>query len=509
MWQLCAGRVWSLVCVFLFAICVGEIQTLRPPVNGTLGQSIVLPVGIPPTPEDVEVVWKRKEPDARIARYMNGNVKTFGTEEYTRRIKFHPENYSLQISGLQREDSGVYEVIVTGELGRETSELVRLDVYERVSGTNITATVTQGICNITLTCSVTSGDRTSFRWWRGREELGNDSNHYLSGHGEELRIYYTSDVKESVYRCEAWNPVRKDIAQVELSGVCNITVSGEIQTLRPPVNGTLGQSIVLPVGIPPTPEDVEVVWKRKEPDARIARYTNKNVETFGTDEYTRRIKFHPENYSLQISDLQREDSGVYEVIVTGELGRETSELVRLDVYERVSGTKIRSTVTQGICNITLTCSVTSGDLTSFRWWRGREELGNDSNHYLSGYGEELRIYYTSDVKESVYRCEAWNAVSKDTAQVELSDVCNIPVSGVSVTNSSDINCIALLLVFLIPCVAFSIYKCRRHSSRSEGLANAADGRSFERASVPNNYVNSENPESPPPVSAEVQRSSGT
>ncbi|XP_067834893.1 CD48 antigen-like [Heptranchias perlo] len=226
MWQLCAGRVWSLVCVFLFAICVGEIQTLRPPVNGTLGQSIVLPVGIPPTPEDVEVVWKRKEPDARIARYMNKNVETFGTEEYTGRIKFHPENYSLQISDLQREDSGVYEVIVTGALGRETSELVRLDVYERVSGTNITATVTQGICNITLTCSVTSGNLTSFRWWRGREELGNDSNHYLSGHGEELRIYYTSDVKESVYRCEAWNPVSNDTAQIKLSDVCNITVSG-------------------------------------------------------------------------------------------------------------------------------------------------------------------------------------------------------------------------------------------------------------------------------------------
>ncbi|XP_067834957.1 SLAM family member 5-like isoform X2 [Heptranchias perlo] len=226
MCQLCAGRVWSLVCVFLFAICVGEIQTLHPPVNGSLGQSIILPVGITVGSKDVEVVWKRKTPNVRIARYMNKNVETFGTDVYTRRIKLLPENYSLQISDLQREDSGVYEVIVTGKLGQENPELVRLDVYERVSGTNITATVTQGICNITLTCSVTSGNLTSFRWWRGREELGNDSNHYLSGYGEELRIYYTSDVKESVYRCEAWNPVSKDTAQIKLSDVCNITVSG-------------------------------------------------------------------------------------------------------------------------------------------------------------------------------------------------------------------------------------------------------------------------------------------
>ncbi|XP_067834902.1 CD48 antigen-like [Heptranchias perlo] len=225
MWRLCAGRVWCLVCVFLFAICVGEIQTLRPPVNGSLGQSIVLPVGIPPGSKDVEVVWKRRTPNVRIARYVNKNVKTFGTEEYTRRIKLLPENYSLQISDLQREDSGVYEVVVTGKLGHETPELVRLDVYECVSGTKIRSTVTQGICNITLTCSVTSGDRTSFRWWRGREELGNDSNHYLSGYGEELRIYYTSDVKESVHTCEAWNPVSKDSAQIKLSDVCNIPVS--------------------------------------------------------------------------------------------------------------------------------------------------------------------------------------------------------------------------------------------------------------------------------------------
>ncbi|XP_041036595.1 signaling lymphocytic activation molecule-like [Carcharodon carcharias] len=172
-----------------------------------------------------EVEWKRISSKHRIVRWTNGIIKYFHTEEYKKRFKVHPEDLSLQISELQREDTGVYEVSVVLDSGKESSQTVQLDVYESVTGTNITIDQNRRNCNMTLTCSVNTGDHISFRWWRGGEALRNDSTHHLSKTGEELQLYFTGEPKDSVYRCEARNPVSEDTAQITLRDVCNITVN--------------------------------------------------------------------------------------------------------------------------------------------------------------------------------------------------------------------------------------------------------------------------------------------
>ncbi|XP_062922445.1 T-lymphocyte surface antigen Ly-9-like isoform X2 [Mobula hypostoma] len=218
-----------LICSCLtLSISVFTSGTGAPPttVNGTRGHSVSLPTGIPVRPDDAEVVWNRVSPRIMIVKYLKDNITYFGPEEYKRRITFHPGNFSLEIHDLRREDSGDYEVMFAAAgSGAESKTTVRLEVYEPVSGTNITVQNNTGVCNFTLTCSVMSGDSTSFRWWRGDETVVNDSLHNLWGHGETLEIHHTPESMDVVYKCEARNPVSTDTAEIRLWEICKLHTS--------------------------------------------------------------------------------------------------------------------------------------------------------------------------------------------------------------------------------------------------------------------------------------------
>ncbi|XP_051890855.1 SLAM family member 5-like [Pristis pectinata] len=214
-----AGSLLSYLWLTLSVIISG---TGAPPrtVNGTVGHSVSLhPSVILGWYNDA--LWK-KAPHITIAKTTGSNIRCYGTEEYKRRITLHPRNYSLEIRDLRREDAGDYELTVTNETGVDMKWKVRLEVYEPVSGTNITVQNITGTCNLTLTCSVTSGNPTSFRWWRGGEAVGNDSPHHLWEHGETVEVHHTAEVEGVVYRCEARNPVSEGTAQIRLRDVCKL-----------------------------------------------------------------------------------------------------------------------------------------------------------------------------------------------------------------------------------------------------------------------------------------------
>ncbi|XP_078277110.1 HEPACAM family member 2-like [Rhinoraja longicauda] len=317
-------------------------------VTGARGHSVSLPAGITVAPDGDIVEWRWTSPKTRIAKYWNGNIKYYDTN-YKGRVTLHRGNFSLEICDLRREDAGDYQVDVVTRTGSGTLAKVRLEVYEPVAGTHIQAQNITGICNFTLICSVTSGDPTSFRWWRGGEALRNDSTHHLRGHGETVEVHHTAEVGDVVYKCEARNPVSEGTAEIRLMDVC----------------------------------------KQATP-------------------------------------------------------------------EPVAGTHIHAQYITGICNFTLTCSVTSGDPTSFRWWRGGEALRNDSPHHLRGHGETVEVHHTEEVGDVVYKCEARNPVSEGTAEIRLMDVCKQATPGQRRLTLKNIiiisvvaTCVAVFIILLV------------------------------------------------------------
>ncbi|XP_059828806.1 HEPACAM family member 2-like [Hypanus sabinus] len=92
-----------------------------------------------------------------------------------------------------------------------------------VSRTHIKVQNMTGNCDLTLTCSVTSGSPTSFSWWRGGEAVGNDDTHHLWEHNQTVSIHHTGKVNDANYRCEVRNPISQDTANIWLRDLCNIT----------------------------------------------------------------------------------------------------------------------------------------------------------------------------------------------------------------------------------------------------------------------------------------------
>ncbi|XP_078087788.1 SLAM family member 5-like [Mustelus asterias] len=237
---------WLICCSLALSVSIFQNQAARLPVNGSLGQSVYLSLENPHGLKIDEVFWKRSSPRLRVARYMKGHVEYFGAEDYKKRIKLHPGNFSLQISDLRRADPGDYEVIVTGNSGVENTERVKLEVYEPVTGTKISCQITEN-CNITLSCSVNTGDSTSFSWWMGQEALGNDSIHHLSDNGQESQLHFTLETNDTVYKCEARNPVSEDTAHIKLSDVCNVTKPAEPSYSSPCTAKIISSVIILTI----------------------------------------------------------------------------------------------------------------------------------------------------------------------------------------------------------------------------------------------------------------------
>ncbi|XP_032898512.1 SLAM family member 5-like isoform X2 [Amblyraja radiata] len=217
MWHFYLRRIPSLLCASLIAFCVAGTGAAAGTVTGARGHSVSLPAGITVAPDIARIEWSRTSPRTKITTYSAENIEYY-TTNYKGRVTLHRGNFSLEIRDLRRDDAGDYQVDVVTSSGSETQARVRLEVYEPVAGTQIKVQNTTGICN--LTCSVTSGDLTSFRWWRGQEPLGNDSTHHPRRHGETIEVHHTAEVRDVVYKCEASNLVSEGTAQILLPDVC-------------------------------------------------------------------------------------------------------------------------------------------------------------------------------------------------------------------------------------------------------------------------------------------------
>ncbi|XP_062922442.1 T-lymphocyte surface antigen Ly-9-like [Mobula hypostoma] len=216
MWKFSIRMVPSLLSVVICAIYVAGTGASGTTVYTIPGKRVTLLSGITAGPHIAEVEWKRSSPRTTLVRYSKTNTKYFESI-YTGRIKLNLSNFNLEILDLWKNDTGDFEVIFTKDnSGLENRKLIRLEVYELVSGANIVVQNCTGTCNLKLTCSVTSGDAISFTWQREGEIVGNDSTHQLGGLGETLLVRQTAEAKDVPYNCEVGNPLNTVVAGIKL-----------------------------------------------------------------------------------------------------------------------------------------------------------------------------------------------------------------------------------------------------------------------------------------------------
>ncbi|KAM9114640.1 signaling lymphocytic activation molecule-like isoform 2-T2 [Pangshura tecta] len=176
--------------------------------------------------------------DARWKRSaLNGGTKTstflaiYDGKNYTNymkeRIKFHPENFSLEILKTARTDAGHYEYTVNKHF-EEQSLQFQLEVYERVSVPDIqlvSRTLGNESCSMNLSCVVSSGDNVTYSW---NCSEGNTSQLHPYN-GSFLHLSFTPGEGSVSCSCTARNRVSQQTTRFSSSVECSNKPGGSLR----------------------------------------------------------------------------------------------------------------------------------------------------------------------------------------------------------------------------------------------------------------------------------------
>ncbi|XP_038657010.1 T-lymphocyte surface antigen Ly-9-like [Scyliorhinus canicula] len=187
-------------------------------INGTLGETVLLPVSLDMLPSSGTILWKfQGKPPTKIAEVKLDKNKT--TVHQWPGLKHRTclfTNFTLMIQNLTMSDQGQYRVIVSvGAL--EPEALVWLDVYEPIRGTvvNISnVSFDNQTCVATLTCSTAGGSAVSYSWEPGTADQ------YRTADGRSVEVSLNLSSIHSALVCTTRNPVSWQTASVDITRAC-------------------------------------------------------------------------------------------------------------------------------------------------------------------------------------------------------------------------------------------------------------------------------------------------
>ncbi|XP_042278556.1 CD48 antigen-like isoform X2 [Thunnus maccoyii] len=171
--------------------------------TSTEGGSITLP---DPVKEKGYLSFER----TNIAAVNKGEVE-IEVDIYIGRLHWDKNNGNFTITGLQRNDSGIFAI--DSKKGRIFTKSYKLTVYESVSLPAVnTSNLSAESC--ILLCSVEKGEETTLLWYKD-EEILNQSSSALS-----LPLTVHKQDFSSSYRCEAANPAEKKTVVADMKTFC-------------------------------------------------------------------------------------------------------------------------------------------------------------------------------------------------------------------------------------------------------------------------------------------------
>ncbi|KAI5086411.1 hypothetical protein C0J45_1180, partial [Silurus meridionalis] len=329
-----------------------HVQGPSGPLTVHLGDSVMLPcfVETPLPMEELEVEWKRTDSGSLVHLWQNGESPPESqNQRYNERAHFFSEevahgNFSLLLTNVTREDAGVYKCVVhTNQDSDET--LIKIMETERliVSGAHVISAYVGE--EITLNCSVDShipSEKIEEVSWKKQDEdlllllyqegdILTESTHgrfkdrveFFSAEDRNkgnfsMRLKDVRTEDKGLYICSAISGTLSDNTTVEVQ-----QLSFHVQGPSGPLTVQLGGSVMLPcfVETPPPMEFLEVAWKRTNCGSLVHLWQNGESRPESQNRrYHERAHFFSEevahgNFSLLLTNVTREDTGVYKCVV--------------------------------------------------------------------------------------------------------------------------------------------------------------------------------------------------
>ncbi|XP_017359139.1 SLAM family member 9 [Cebus imitator] len=177
-------------------------------VVAVLQESISLPLEIPPDEEVENIIWSSHKTLATVMPGKEGHPATImvTNPQYRGRVSLLDPSYSLHISNLSWEDSGLYQARVNLRSSQiSIMQQYDLRVYRRLSKPHITVNFKisgEGACNMSLMCSVEkAGMDVTYSW------LSWGDSTYTSHEGPVLSTAWRPGDSALFYTCRASNPI--------------------------------------------------------------------------------------------------------------------------------------------------------------------------------------------------------------------------------------------------------------------------------------------------------------
>ncbi|KAK6466154.1 SLAM family member 5-like [Huso huso] len=183
------------------------------------------------------------------------------------------------------------------------------------------------------------------------------------------------------------------------------------------VKGIVGESLTFPMEIPNLPLNTEVNWRYGPvgPDWPIARIQNGTIKAGFEERFTGRLQRDNLTNSLRINNLEREDSGFYQMETYKQYkGR---SLFKLSVYDPVPKPRVMQIHSgEALANrsCTLLCFVGNASEVNVSWMRNGKLL----------HTTELEISQEMQGGNVTYTCVASNPASNKTTTVTPSHYCD-------------------------------------------------------------------------------------
>ncbi|XP_058877853.1 CD48 antigen-like isoform X2 [Acipenser ruthenus] len=197
----------------VYGTCLSAAQLVTHQVKGIVGESFTFPVEIPNLQPDIEVYWRYGpvDPDWTIARIQNGKIEVF-EERFKARLQLDDMSSSLRINGLEREDSGIYQVETIR--GNRFTKRFNLSVYNPVPAPHvekINGSEALGNRSCTLLCFVGNATEVNVFWMRDGKPLNTT----------ELDPWQETESDSVVFTCVASNPASNKSITVTPSHYCD------------------------------------------------------------------------------------------------------------------------------------------------------------------------------------------------------------------------------------------------------------------------------------------------
>uniref|UniRef100_A0A8D0PDC1 Ig-like domain-containing protein n=1 Tax=Sus scrofa TaxID=9823 RepID=A0A8D0PDC1_PIG len=214
------------------------------------------------------------------------------------------------------------------------------------------------------------------------------------------------------------------------------------------VNGTLGESVTLPLKFPEEEKIMSITWLHDGKSIIFIRPNKAQSPLIHVTDPKQSNRLNvTKSYSLQLSNLTMADTGSYTAQIT------TTSVVfysyYLRIFRRLGNLQVVTLTERSrneTCVIHLTCSVEDpNDNVSFSWQVSGSMLPSEANLTVS--------WDPKNFRDEIYMCIAENPVSNASSSVSVQSLCK------GVINAKNVHLDTRWIIMVVPLICIVIFAC--------------------------------------------------